>query len=93
MRCFSTFQSSTEFQNTSNSVTGRCFFFQNLVEDQVPALVEELNLVVQEEAADITNSSASIAAIVQILNNVANISTAVNVAVAQVGCLSTYSYK
>lgn len=64
-------------------------FSQDLVEDQVPTFVEKLNMVVQEETAEVKNSSGTIAAIVQILNNVVNISTAVNEAVAQVGCLST----
>lgn len=64
--------------------------FQDLAKDQVPTFVKKLNVVVQEAAAEITNSSATIAAIVQILNNVASISTAINQTVAQVGCLSIY---
>lgn len=58
-----------------------------MVEEQVPTFVAALNAIVLEEAAEITNSTDTIAAIVQILNNVANISTAVTESVAQVGCL------
>lgn len=64
--------------------------FQNLFEDQVPGFVEELSTTVQEETAGITNSSATIAAIVAILNTVTNISTTVDEAVATVGCLRLY---
>lgn len=61
--------------------------FQDLVEEEVPTFVAALNAVVLEEEAEITNSTATIAAIVEILNTVANISTAVNESVAQVRCL------
>lgn len=58
-----------------------------MVEEQVPTFVGTLNVIVLEEEAEITNSTDTIAAIVQILNNVANISTAVTESVVQVGCL------
>lgn len=62
------------------------------MEDDVPTFVEKLNTVVKEELAEVTNSSATIDAIVQILSNVVNISTAVNESVAQVDSLSIYSF-
>lgn len=61
------------------------FVFQDLVQDEIPTFVEKLNMTVQDKIAEITNSSATIAAIVEIINNVANISTAVDEAVAKVG--------
>lgn len=54
----------------------------------MPQFVAELKNTAQKEKSEIANSSSTIAAIVQILNNVAEISTAVNESVAQVGCLS-----
>lgn len=58
--------------------------------DQVPTFVEQFNTVVKDEIAEITNSSATIAAVVQILSNIANVSTAFEESVAKVSCLSIY---
>lgn len=50
--------------------------------------VAELKDTTQNEKSEIVKSSSTIAAIVQILSNVAEVSTAVNESVVQVGCLS-----
>lgn len=54
----------------------------------MPQFVAELKITAQNEKSEIANSSSTIAAIVEILNNIAEISTAVNESVVQVGCLS-----
>lgn len=53
------------------------FFFQDLSEEQVPAFVAELDTTTQNDKTDIANSSSTISAIVEIINNVAIVSTAI----------------
>lgn len=60
-------------------------FFQDLSIGEVPQFVDELNATAQKEKPGITSSPSTISAIVDILNNVANISTAVNETVMAVG--------
>uniref|UniRef100_A0A8D3CAY6 G-protein coupled receptor 116 n=1 Tax=Scophthalmus maximus TaxID=52904 RepID=A0A8D3CAY6_SCOMX len=50
---------------------------------EVPQFVLNLSTVVQQEKTEIANSSATISAIVDILNTIANVSTAVNKTVMQ----------
>lgn len=57
----------------------------------MPQFVEELKNTAQNEKSEIANSSSTIAAIVQILSNVAEVSTAVNESVVQVGCRSLHT--
>lgn len=57
----------------------------------MPQFVAELKNTAQSEKSEIANSSSTIAAIVQILNNIAEISTAVNESVARVGCLTLHT--
>ncbi|XP_047184732.1 uncharacterized protein LOC118290626 isoform X4 [Scophthalmus maximus] len=56
---------------------------QDLVVEEVPQFVLNLSTVVQQEKTEIANSSATISAIVDILNTIANVSTAVNKTVMQ----------
>ncbi|XP_034017799.1 uncharacterized threonine-rich GPI-anchored glycoprotein PJ4664.02-like [Thalassophryne amazonica] len=56
---------------------------QNVAEKEVPELVEKLNAVVQNNTAEITNSSATILAVVNILNNIASVTTSANETVVQ----------
>ncbi|XP_061609052.1 uncharacterized protein LOC133467910 isoform X1 [Phyllopteryx taeniolatus] len=51
---------------------------EDLVEEEVPQFAAELNDVVQNEKQEITNSSATISAIVDILNTIAVVSNKVN---------------
>lgn len=53
--------------------------------DEVPQFVAELNTTTQNEKTEIANSSSTISAIVDILNNIAVVSTAVNESVIEVG--------
>lgn len=62
-----------------------CFFFQDLSEDEVPVFVAELDTTTQNEKTDIANSSSTISAIVDIINNVAVVSTAITESVIKVG--------
>lgn len=61
------------------------FFPQDLTEEEVPLFVAELNTTTQNDKTDIANSSSTISAIVDIINNVAIVSTAVTESVIQVG--------
>lgn len=45
---------------------------------EVPQFVEDLNTAVQSEQTEIADSSATISAIVDIINSVANVSTTVD---------------
>ncbi|XP_059212958.1 uncharacterized protein LOC131991519 [Centropristis striata] len=49
---------------------------EDLVKEEVPAFVANLSETVKEEKSKIANSSATISAIVDILNNIANVSSA-----------------
>lgn len=60
-------------------------FFQDLSVDEVPQFVAELNTTTQNDKTEIVNSSSTISAIVDILNNIAVVSTAVNESVIEVG--------
>ncbi len=60
-------------------------FFQDLEVEEIPEFSANLSTSVQDEQDDIVNSSATISAIVDILNNIANISTTVTENVMQVG--------
>ncbi|XP_023270945.1 uncharacterized protein LOC111661558 [Seriola lalandi dorsalis] len=51
---------------------------QDLAKDEVPQFVANLNETVQQQRTEIANSSATISAVVDILNTVATVSTAVN---------------
>lgn len=50
----------------------------------MPAFVAELNTTTQNDKTDIANSSSTISAIVEIINNVAVVSTDVTESVIQV---------
>lgn len=52
-------------------------FFQDLVVEEVPQFAANLSATVQEDETEIANSSSTISAIVDILNNIANVSTVV----------------
>lgn len=58
--------------------------FQDLVVEEVTQFVVNLSIAVQQYKTEIVNSSATISAIVEILNIVANVSTAVNETIMQV---------
>lgn len=48
--------------------------FQDLIVDELPEFVANLNKTVQEESKDIVNSSATISAVVDILGTIATVS-------------------
>ncbi|XP_076611648.1 uncharacterized protein LOC143335878 isoform X4 [Chaetodon auriga] len=56
---------------------------QDLVVEEVPQFTANLSKTVQENRTEIANSSATISAIVEILNTIANVSTAVGESVMQ----------
>lgn len=68
-------------------------FFQDLSVEEVPQFVEELNTAAQTEKTGIASSPSTISAIVDILNNVAVVSTGVNKTVMEVGRVLVSSIK
>lgn len=58
--------------------------FQDLVAQEIPKFVVKLNQAVYQDKTEITNLSATTSAVVNILSNIANVSTAVNETVMQV---------
>lgn len=68
-------------------------FFQDLSVEEVPQFVEELSTTSQTEITGITSSPSTISAIVDILNNVAVVSTGVNETVMEVGRILVSSIK
>lgn len=60
-------------------------FFQDLVVEEVPQFAANLSKTVQENKTEIANSSATISAIVDILNAIANVSTVIGESVMEVG--------
>ncbi|XP_034018009.1 adhesion G protein-coupled receptor F5-like isoform X2 [Thalassophryne amazonica] len=56
---------------------------QDAVQKDVPEIVAKLNAVVQSKSREVTNSSATIMAVVDIIKNVASVATAVNKTVMQ----------
>lgn len=59
--------------------------FQQLTEVGVPEFVKDLNAAVQSKKSMIANSSLTISAIVNIVNKISVLSTAVNQTVMKVG--------
>lgn len=55
-----------------------------MVEEEVPQFAKNLSDTVQKEQAQVVNSTETISAVVNILNTIANVSTAVNETVMQV---------
>lgn len=69
-----------------SNVTVSVSLFQGLVAEDVPDFVSNLTAVIQSGAlqSDIANSTATISALVEILNTIANIYTVVDKSVMQV---------
>lgn len=61
--------------HTNNVLKVHMFLmFQDLIVDELPEFVANLNKTVQEESKDIVNSSATISAVVDILGTIATVS-------------------
>ena len=61
--------------HTNNGLKVHMFLmFQDLIVDELPEFVANLNKTVQEESKDIVNSSATISAVVDILGTIATVS-------------------
>ncbi|XP_067338974.1 adhesion G protein-coupled receptor F5-like [Channa argus] len=56
---------------------------QDLMVEEIPVFVVNLDRTVQQDKAEITNSSKTVSAVVDILSNIANVSTDVNETVMQ----------
>lgn len=62
----------------------KCLIVQDLVVEEVPQFVANLSQTVQQNQTEILKSPATLSAIVDILNTIANLPISVNVTIMQV---------